>query len=131
MTLKEIDNEISKLKQLRKELEKQERKEFQKNAQKNVGRCFKINGHGCTYAKVIDVPQEEWTRTHYTFNEYQYPAVFLTDEIIPFVEDTLFSGAWGVGTNTPWETYEEITQEEFEEEFEKRISKLREVYRIK
>lgn len=30
MTIKEIDNEISKLKRLRNELEKQERKEFQK-----------------------------------------------------------------------------------------------------
>ncbi len=128
MTLKEIDDKILELKQLRKELEKQRRKEFQENAQKNVGRCFKINGR--EYAKVIDVPQEEWTKTHYTFNEFQYPAVFLTDETIPFEESTLFSGAWGVGTNTPWETYEEITTEEFEAEFEKRVNKLRELYKI-
>lgn len=129
MTLKEIDDKISELTQLRKELEKQRRKEFQKNAQKNVGKCFKINGR--EYAKVIDVPQEEWTRTHYTFNEYQYPALFLTNEIIPFEKDTLFSGAWGVGHNDPWTTYEEITQEEFTEEFEKRVQKLREIYKIK
>lgn len=128
MTLKEIDNEISKFKQLRRELEKQERKEFQKNAQKNVGRCFKINGS--IYAKVVDVPQEQWTKTHYLFNEYQYPALLLTNGTIPFEEDTLFSGAWGVGNNDPWTTYEEITQEEFAEEFEKRVNKLREVYKI-
>lgn len=126
MTLKEIDAEISKLKQLRKELEKQERQEFQNNAQKNVGRCFKINGN--TYAKVIDVPQEQWTRTHSIFNEYQYPALFLTNDTIPFEEDTLFSGAWGVGNNDPWTTYEEITQEEFAKEFETRVQKLREKF---
>ena len=128
MTLKEIDNEISKLKQLRNELEKQERKEFQKNAQKNVGRCFKINGH--TYSKIIDVPQEQYMRTHVEFNEYQYPALTLTNDVIPFEEDTLFSGAWGVGNNDPWTTYEEITQEEFAEEFEKRANKLRDLYKI-
>ena len=126
MTLKEIDDKILELKQRRHELEKLERKEFQKNAQKNVGRCFKING--CKYAKVIDVPQEQWTRTHYIFNEYQYPALFLTNDTIPFEEDTLFSGAWGVGNNDPWTTYEEITQEEFAEEFEIRIQKLREKF---
>ena len=129
MTIKEIDDKISELTQLRKELETQRRKEFQKNAQNNVGRCFKINSRD--YAKVIDVPQEEWTKTHYTFNEFQYPAVFLTNETIPFEEDTLFSGAWGVGHNTPWETYEEITQEEFAEEFENKVNKLRELYKIK
>lgn len=128
MTLKEIDDKILELKQRRHELEKLERKEFQKNAQKNVGRCFKING--CKYAKVIDVPQEQWTRTHYMFNEYQYPALFLTNDTIPFEEDTLFSGAWGVGHNDPWTTYEEITQEEFAEAFEKRINKLRDLYKI-
>ena len=126
MTLKEIDDKILELKQRRHELEKLERKEFQKNAQKNVGRCFKING--CKYAKVIDVPQEQWTRTHYIFNEYQYPALFLTNDTIPFEEDTLFSGAWGVGNNDPWTTYEEITQEEFAKEFEKRVQKLREKF---
>jgi hypothetical protein len=126
MTLKEIDDKILELKQRRHELEKLERKEFQKNAQKNVGRCFKING--CKYAKVIDVPQEQWTRTHYIFNEYQYPALFLTNDTIPFEEDTLFSGAWGVGNNDPWTTYEEITQEEFAKEFETRVQKLREKF---
>ena len=126
MTLKEIDDKILELKQRRHELEKLERKEFQKNAQKNVGRCFKING--CKYAKVIDVPQEQWTRTHYIFNEYQYPALFLTNDTIPFEEDTLFSGAWGVGNNDPWTIYEEITQEEFAKEFETRVQKLREKF---
>ena len=126
MTLKEIDDKILELKQRRHELEKLERKEFQKNAQKNVGRCFKING--CKYAKVIDVPQEQWTRTHYIFNEYQYPALFLTNDTIPFEEDTLFSGAWGVGNNDPWTTYEEITQEAFAKEFETRVQKLREKF---
>lgn len=127
MTLKEIDNEISKLKRLRNELEKQARKEFQKNAQNNVGRCFKINGH--TYAKVIDVPQEQYIRPHVVFNEYQYPALMLTNEIIPFEEGSVFSGAWGIG-NDYLNTYEEITKEEFAEEFEKRVNKLRELYKI-
>lgn len=122
MTIKEINKQIHELECQRRELEKKEIEEFKLEAVNNVGRCFIINGK---YAKVIDIPQEEWDMSgncHY--NKYQYPALYLSDELVPFYEDTLFSGAWGVGNNI-LNDYTEITPEEFEIEFEKKLNKFR------
>ena len=122
MTIKEINQQIHELECQRRELEKKEIEEFKLEAVNNVGRCFIINGK---YAKVIDIPQEEWDMSgncHY--NKYQYPALYLSDEFVPFYEDTLFSGAWGAGNNI-LNDYTEITPEEFEVEFEKKLNKFR------
>lgn len=122
MTIKEINKQIHELERQRRELEKKEIEEFKLEAVNNVGRCFVINGK---YVKVIDIPQEEWDMSgncHY--NKYQYPALYLSDELVPFYEDTLFSGAWGVGNNI-LNDYTEITPEEFEIEFEKKLNKFR------
>lgn len=122
MTIKEINKQIHELERQRRELEKKEIEEFKLEAVNNVGRCFIINGK---YAKVIDIPQEEWDMSgncHY--NKYQYPALYLSDELVPFYEDTLFSGAWGVGNNI-LNDYTEISPEEFEIEFEKKLNEFR------
>lgn len=128
MTIKEIDVQISALKQQRAKLEKQEREIFKKQALNNVGRCFIIDGK--QYVKVIDIPQEQWYIAGCHFNEYQYPALYLGKDpeiiehnIIPFYEDTLFSAAWGVGHDMLHE-YKEITPEEFNAEFEKILRKF-------
>lgn len=126
MTIKEIDRQIQELKNQRYELEKQEREEFKKEAIKNVGRCFIAEGQ---YVKVIGIPQEEYDRIgECHFNQYQYPALFIgvntktfktkLEDIVPFYEDTLFSGAWGVGNNIFNKEYKEITQEEFNAKFD-------------
>lgn len=122
MTIKEIDRQICELRAKRQELEKVEREEFLKSAKNNIGRCFKVNG---VYAKVLDVPQVKSCTTHIDFNKYQYPTIFLggTDGY-PFELDTLFSDAWGVGHNTLNVNYEEISKEEFNAEFDRRISKF-------
>lgn len=122
MTIKEINKQIHELERQRRELEKKEIEEFKLEAVNNVGRCFIINGK---YAKVIDIPQEEWDMSgNWHYNKYQYPALYLSDELVPFYEDTLFSGAWGVGNNI-LNDYTEITPEEFEVEFEKKLNKFR------
>lgn len=122
MTIKEINKQIHELECQRRELEKKEIEEFKLEAVNNVGRCFIINGK---YAKVIDIPQEEWDMSgNWHYNKYQYPALYLSDELVPFYEDTLFSGAWGVGNNI-LNDYTEITPEEFEVEFEKKLNKFR------
>ena len=122
MTIKEINKKIHELECQRRELEKKEIEEFKLEAVNNVGRCFIVNGK---YVKVIDIPQEEWDMSgncHY--NKYQYPALYLSDELVPFYEDDLFSGAWGVGNNI-LNDYTEITPEEFEIEFEKKLNEFR------
>lgn len=122
MNIKEINKQIHELERQRRELEKKEIEEFKLEAVNNVGRCFIINGK---YAKVIDIPQEEWDMSgNWHYNKYQYPALYLSDEFVPFYEDTLFSGAWGVGNNI-LNDYTEISPEEFEIEFEKKLNEFR------
>lgn len=122
MTTKELDEKISQLKLQRKELEEKEIREFKIYAKRNVGRCFIINRQ---YCKVIDVPQEEQTKTGVNFNKYQYPAIFLLEGLVPFEEDTVFSGAWGDGHNFVGRESKEITKAEFEVEFQKRLDSLK------
>ena len=122
MNIKEINKQIHELERQRRELEKKEIEEFKLEAVNNVGRCFIINGK---YAKVIDIPQAEWDMSgNWHYNKYQYPALYLSDELVPFYEDTLFSGAWGVGNNI-LNDYTEISPEEFEIEFEKKLNEFR------
>lgn len=137
MTIKEIDKQIQELKNQRYEIEKQEREEFKKEAIKNVGRCFIAEGQ---YVKVIGIPKEEYDSVgRCIFNQYQYPALYIGvntkpfeinfNNIVPFYTDTLFSGAWGVGHNILEKEYKEITQEEFNAEFERVLQQFkRKVY---
>lgn len=99
MTIKEIEAEIQRLRNLRDELSKQEIAELKERAIDNVGRCFIVNGR---YVKVIGIPQEQWQLSgRPIFNQYQYPALYLgydeENSVIPFYYDTLFSGVWGDG----------------------------------
>lgn len=121
MTIKEIDEQIAELKHKRRVLTRQERNEFLEHARTNVGRCFKVNN---VLVKVIDVPKVKQTMTGTSFNQYQYPSIWLTDnEGMPFYIDTLFSAAWGVGHDT-FNKYEEITQEEFNAKFDELIKEF-------
>ena len=132
MTIKEIDKQIHELRNKRYEIEAQEREEFKKAAIKNVGRCFVAEGQ---YVKVIGIPQEEYNKIgECHFNQYQYPALYIgksfkigsvNNEVVPFYEDTLFSGAWGVGNNLFEKEYKEITPEEFNAEFDRVLQKFR------
>lgn len=122
MTIKEIDNKILELKAERRKLENEERENFLELAKSNVGRCFKVNN---TFVKVLDVPQVEQTMTGVNFNQYQYPAIWLDDEEdIPFFIDTLFSGAWGIGHHPTRTEYKEISKEEFNAEFDRRVAEF-------
>lgn len=122
MTIKEIDQKIAELRQERHRLEIEDRKKFFEVAKNNIGRCFKVNG---VFVKVLDIPVAEETKTGTHFNEYQYPALWLAyDDGVPFYADTLFSGAWGVGHDLLNNNYEEISKEEFNAEFDRRIAKF-------
>ena len=121
MTIKEIDNKILELKAERRKLENEERENFLESAKSNVGRCFKVNN---TFVKVLDVPEVKQTKTCVDFNQYQYPAIWLDEKGIPFFIDTLFSGAWGIGHNPTRTEYKEISKEEFNAEFDRRIAKF-------
>ena len=123
MTVEEIDRQINELRGERNKLRKEQIAQFKEEAKVHIGRCFRINYNG-TYAKVIDVPQEKYSISGENFNEYQFPALYLTTDAVPFYYDTLFSAAWGDGHDVI-NTYEEITPEEFAAEFEKRVKTFR------
>lgn len=131
MTVKEIDDEMQRLRNLRYELEKQEISEFKEQAKQNIGRCFIVNGQ---YIKVIGIPQEEYRLSGSPiFNRYQYPALFLgydVDEepIIPFYYNTLFSGVWGNGHDMLHSEVKEISKEEFKQKFEQVLHQFIEKY---
>lgn len=115
-----IDNEISELEIKRHYLNGQKTKEVQKEAQKHIGRCFKINGK--QYVKVIGVPEEDFDHMlNPYFDEHLFHAIFLADVEgcdVPFVYDLLHSEAWGDGCES-YDTYEEISQDEFNAEFKR------------
>lgn len=122
MTIKEIDQKIAELRQERNKLEAEDREKFFEVAKNNIGRCFKVNG---VFVKVLDIPVVKETKTGTHFNEYQYPALWLAyDDGVPFYADTLFSGAWGVGHDLLNNNYEEISKEEFNAEFDRRIAEF-------
>ena len=116
-TLKEIDQEISRLQAMRLELYIQEIATFTEKARENIGRCFIVDGK---YVKVLDVPQTAYMRTKVDFNRYQYPALWIDNvpnELVPFHEDTIFSGYWGDGNEPPHSSVQEISNEEFKKEY--------------
>ena len=116
-TVKEIDQEISRLQAMRLDLYIQEIATFTEKAKENIGRCFIVDGK---YAKVLDVPQTEYMRTKVDFNRYQYPALWIdsnSKELIPFYEDTIFSGYWGDGNDPLHSSVQEISNEELKKEY--------------
>ena len=128
MNLSEISAEIKRLEALRKELVKQEEAAFLEDATKHIGRCFRISNH--RYVKVLDVPQYESTLHGNILNTYQFPGIIIDLAKSPFGDhelelelDTVFSGCWGVGRQE--EYCEEITPEEFELVFNKRLDEIR------
>lgn len=128
MNLSEISAEIKRLDALRKELVKQEEAKFLEDAKKHVGRCFRISKY--MYVKVLDVPQYENTLHGNILNTYQFPGIIIdltkspsTGTELGLELDTVFSGCWGVGRQE--EHCEEITPEEFELVFNRRLEEIR------
>lgn len=124
MTSKEIDVEICRLHNLKNEQVLIEAKKFQTNAVKNVGRCF---SDGTYYVVVIDVPQTKSTLTEVTFNQYQYPALYINSKNTkaPIYIDKIFSGIWGDGNDIINRNYKEISKEEFINQYNEVVNSYR------
>lgn len=75
---------------------------------------------------VANVPEEIDTMGGTEYNPYQFPGLWLNDELLPFEVDTVFSGVWGEGNPRVLDAKcEEITPEEFLTAFEERVHRLR------
>lgn len=142
MTLKEVQKEIDRLNAIKRELEEQEREAHRQAARQFVGKCYKSDEGNV--AKIIGIPRTIHHMTHVVYNPYQFPAVFLNypdmpreegihcklDEFTPLYYDTIYLDIKNEHPGRSlmfWEDqWEEITQEEFNEEFDRCIEHFKE-----
>lgn len=142
MTLKEVNKEIDRLKVVQRELEEQEREAHRQAARQFVGKCYKSNKGNVI--KIVGVPRTFVAMTHTSYNPYQFPAIFLqyakmpreryihddSDEFLPTYYDTVYldikKGIPCMNEILNYEVYQEITQEEFNVEFDKCIAHFKE-----
>ena len=136
MTLKEINDEISRLRNIARELENKEREVNKELARKFVGKCYKSD-LGCI-VKIIGTPRTLLMLSGERYEENLFPAVFLHDpkfpcerycqddinEFAPCCCDTVY---FNIKDGKPMFFNEEITQEEFNVELDKCITKFKEM----
>lgn len=124
LTTKQLEMEICRLNA---QLWKRRRMDIAEHKERSIaqiGRCFK-NNYG-QYVIVAHVPEEIDTMGGTEYNRYQFPGIWLNNELVPFEVDTVFSGVWGDGNPRVLDAkYEEITPEEFLQVFDERIQQLR------
>lgn len=142
MTLKEVQNEISRLRSIEKRLEKEEREKHKAAAREFVGKCYK-RSDGVVF-KIVSAPIEAWGGFRTIYNECQFPALFLkypsdiedeiyiihgVDEFVPCYCDDVYldinKGAPGLPGEFNY-SYQEISQEEFAAEFDKCMEAFKE-----
>ena len=142
MTLDEVRREIDRLNAIKRELEKEEREEHKRKARQFVGKCYKRDDGA--FCKIVSIPLEIWTMYSTSYNEYQFPALFLQfpeginernykhdniDEFVPCYCDTIY---FDIKNEFPGDmlhgnVFEEITPEEFNTEFDKCIAYYKEL----
>lgn len=153
MTREEIQKEIDRLTAMKRELEKEERETHKQQARQFVGKCYKrYDRANCesegVFCKIISTPIEIWDMYRTAYNPYQFPALFLQfperpsersykhsdiDEFVPCYCDTIYLD---VKRGRPGsilrddEYFEEVTQEEFNAEFDKCIAHFKEQINI-
>jgi len=125
---KQINNELSELRNKQYTIEQQYQILLQEKCKENIGRCFKKSKGEkvVSYCIIIDIDKAKvQINGSPLFNEYQYPAMWFNypykNSKMPFHEDDIFSGAWGKGNNIVDKmngtSYVEISKEEFFDKF--------------
>ena len=136
MTLKEINDEISRLRNIARELENKEREVNKELARKFVGKCYKSD-LGCI-VKIIGTSRTLLMLSGERYEENLFPAVFLHDPKFPrerYCQDDIDEFAscscgtvyFNIKDGKPVFFNKEITQEEFNVELDKCIIKFKEM----
>lgn len=112
-----IDQRIQDLTAQRVELENQWLIETKKKTASFVGKSYRS---GEKYARIISMPHWKKLIANLWCNGNQFPAVILTAELIPFRLGT-------IPVDSIHKYWSEISAEDFDTEFEKRLSWLREL----
>ena len=130
MTLKEVNDEISRLQILQRKMREEEIDNHKEMVRQFVGKCYRADG---IVFKIIGVPRTRLTMTARIYNEYQFPALVLQytnkpcdtyisddDNFYPCYYDDIYFNLWDDDSNQPKSLYE-ISKEEFDAEFNKCI----------
>lgn len=135
-----IDKEIAKLQTMRRELEEQEREQHKEQARKFVGKCYRSRKGNVI--KIIGIPRTYLYMRGIEYDKYQFPAIFLNypdvlqeaitgDDCLynfsPICCDTVRLDI-DKGIPNSWDVVydEEITEQEFNVEFDKCIKSFKE-----
>ena len=111
----QLEDQIRRLENEREALREELIASFQEDAKAYVGKCYR---EGDKYAKIISPPLREFATSGVQFNVYQFPAIFLTTDLIPIKYGTFYIGP----RPTSWI---EVTSKEFDQVYEERIETLR------
>jgi len=131
--IREIDRQMTALRQERYALEKELIKERQEKLRVAVGLCYKdLNGN---LLRIIDVPQVNLTKTGHDFNPYQIPVLKLPlksnfeYDLIGIEDDTMATRAVDSEDVVAYldSGFERIPPEKFEKELERRFEKIRQL----
>ena len=136
MTLKEINDEISRLRNIARELENKEREEKKELPRTYVGQGYTSDSG--SIVKIIGLPRTLLMLSGERYEENMFPAVFLHDPKFPcerycqddideFVPCSCGTVYFNIKDGKPMFFDEEITQEEFNVELDKCIIKFKEM----
>lgn len=131
MTLNEINDEISRLQTLQRQMREDEINKHKEMVRKFVGKCYR--SHDGSVFKIIGIPRTRLTMTSSIYNEYQFPALVLQypcrpqetyivddDNFCPCYYDDVYFNLWDDKSKKVIR-FNEITKEEFDVEFNKCI----------
>lgn len=119
----EIEQQIHQLRQQLQAIRREEIAEHMRRSKVHVGRCFRSDRE--EYVLVTDVPRPVERMEGIGYNEYQFSALWLSDELIPFKLDKVHSSIWTEKSPILFRTYQEISPQEFLGAFEARVQRLR------
>ena len=135
MTLEEVQKEIDRLHAIKRELESVEQRDYDEKCKVFVGRCYKYDDSGRIF-KILAIPRKYLEADfHYRYNKYKFPTLVLNtashplpydyfDDFVPCYCDEVFFDIDKY--TTPYKSTE-ITQEEFNAEFDKCIAHFKEL----
>ena len=127
MTLKEINAEISRLKELQRQMREDEINKHKEMARKFVGKCYRTSD-GSIF-KIIGIPRTRLTMMDMIYNQYQFPALVLQypdkpretyisddEDFVPFCYKEVYFNVWNDKSKTKLR-FHEMTKEAFDARF--------------
>lgn len=127
MTLKEINDEISRLQTIKRKMHEDEVNKQKDMARKFVGKCY-TSSDGSIF-KIIGIPRTRLTMMDGIYNPYKFPALVLqypdklretyisdNDDFVPFCYDEVYFNVWDDKSKNQCR-FHEMSKEAFDARF--------------